>query len=301
MSRPISYNSRYKTELSPRQREVLDLIGRGRTNQEIADVLGITLNGAKYHVSEILAKLQVATREDAAELWRAERRVSARPGRWMQVLIGALSLRPVMGALVLGGAAAAAAGIALLVLPVGGHNASAERPACESWQMGIHGNTMLGDQSSTATVQVGAYALGGRSCTYTGAVTVSFIDASGNPLDIDGNGLQVPVEGAFRWIRMTFGANHEPTVTNVDDPDGARTVTAAHGLIVFDGNGLGMADEGGPVHNAVWWNWCGDYSGPVTVHITDVATGASAPDAYFSNPPHCDDPSKPSIVVADWR
>jgi Protein of unknown function (DUF4232)/Bacterial regulatory proteins, luxR family len=40
----------------------------GPTNDEIAARLGITLDGAKYHVSQILAKLSVASREEAAAL-----------------------------------------------------------------------------------------------------------------------------------------------------------------------------------------------------------------------------------------
>ena len=44
----------------------------GLTNEEIAHRLGITLDGAKYHVSQILSKLGVATREEAAAVaWAA--------------------------------------------------------------------------------------------------------------------------------------------------------------------------------------------------------------------------------------
>ena len=42
---------------TPRQREVLDLIARGRSNTEIAEDLGLSLAGAKWHVSEVLSKL----------------------------------------------------------------------------------------------------------------------------------------------------------------------------------------------------------------------------------------------------
>lgn len=54
--------------LTPREREVLALLQRGLTNEEIAGRLGITLDGAKYHVSQILSKLGVSSREEAATL-----------------------------------------------------------------------------------------------------------------------------------------------------------------------------------------------------------------------------------------
>lgn len=56
--RPSHYRKRPKVELTPRQREVLELVARGKTNPEIAETLGITLDGAKFHVSEILDRLR---------------------------------------------------------------------------------------------------------------------------------------------------------------------------------------------------------------------------------------------------
>jgi DNA-binding CsgD family transcriptional regulator/Tol biopolymer transport system component len=57
--------------LTAREREVFALLRRGLTNEEIAQRLGISLDGAKYHVSQILSKLGVATREEAAA-WQKE-------------------------------------------------------------------------------------------------------------------------------------------------------------------------------------------------------------------------------------
>jgi DNA-binding CsgD family transcriptional regulator len=53
-------------QLTDREREVLELLRRDFTNEQIAQRLGISLDGAKYHVSQILSKLGVATREEAA-------------------------------------------------------------------------------------------------------------------------------------------------------------------------------------------------------------------------------------------
>lgn len=58
---------------TPRQREVLALIARGHTNGEIADRLGVSLEGAKWHVREIMSKLNIDRREHAAEYWRSRR------------------------------------------------------------------------------------------------------------------------------------------------------------------------------------------------------------------------------------
>ncbi len=52
-------------ELTEREREVLDLVVAGRTNQEIADTLVIEVGTVKNHVHNILAKLKVHSRRDA--------------------------------------------------------------------------------------------------------------------------------------------------------------------------------------------------------------------------------------------
>lgn len=60
----------YPDLLTPREWDVLLLLTEGRSNSEIADQLGISYNGVKYHVSHILAKLGVESREEAAA-WQA--------------------------------------------------------------------------------------------------------------------------------------------------------------------------------------------------------------------------------------
>lgn len=52
--------------LTPRELEILQLIGDGLTNQEIADRLVIEVGTVKNHVHSILSKLDVSSREDAA-------------------------------------------------------------------------------------------------------------------------------------------------------------------------------------------------------------------------------------------
>jgi DNA-binding NarL/FixJ family response regulator len=53
------------TDLTPREREVLDLVRQGLSNQEIADYLTIELGTVKNHVHNILRKLNVRSRHDA--------------------------------------------------------------------------------------------------------------------------------------------------------------------------------------------------------------------------------------------
>ena len=54
--------------LSPRESEVLAWTARGKTNSEIAAILGISLTTAKKHMEHILHKLQVETRTAAAAI-----------------------------------------------------------------------------------------------------------------------------------------------------------------------------------------------------------------------------------------
>lgn len=48
-----------------REREILNLMIRGKTNQEIAEEMIISINTAKAHVSNILYKLDVKDRVQA--------------------------------------------------------------------------------------------------------------------------------------------------------------------------------------------------------------------------------------------
>jgi DNA-binding CsgD family transcriptional regulator len=64
----------YPDVLTPREWEVLSLIREGLTNPQIAQRLGVTEGAAKFHVSQILAKLGVESRQEAAGYVSAPRR-----------------------------------------------------------------------------------------------------------------------------------------------------------------------------------------------------------------------------------
>lgn len=65
-----------KYDLSARELEVLFCIMRGLSNAEIAQELVISLSTAKFHVSRILAKLNVSNRAEAVSLAMQEGLVS---------------------------------------------------------------------------------------------------------------------------------------------------------------------------------------------------------------------------------
>ena len=102
---------RHPDILTPREWEVLALVREGLSNEQIAERLDITERTARFHVSEILGKLGVATRQEAAA-WQPEERPrwwtavafvwQRLPGRWLSpALAGALGLPVAVGIAVL--------------------------------------------------------------------------------------------------------------------------------------------------------------------------------------------------------
>ena len=63
---PSSSTMRNPAGLTNRQLQVLDLVGRGMSNGEIADALYISKKTVEHHVSAVFSKLGVGTREEAA-------------------------------------------------------------------------------------------------------------------------------------------------------------------------------------------------------------------------------------------
>jgi DNA-binding NarL/FixJ family response regulator len=66
--------------LTPRERDVLSGVARGLSNRAIAEELGITERTARTHVSNILAKLGLASRTQAA-LLAVQHGLDSRDGR----------------------------------------------------------------------------------------------------------------------------------------------------------------------------------------------------------------------------
>lgn len=65
---PTAPTARAVSDLTPREREVLAALTEGRTNAQIAALLGTSAKTASVHVSNILRKLDVPSRQEAARL-----------------------------------------------------------------------------------------------------------------------------------------------------------------------------------------------------------------------------------------
>lgn len=100
---------RHPDLLTPREWEVLSLVREGLSNREIGDRLGVSRDGIKYHISQILLKLGVSTREEAAAWQPAAPQPTAVASRFSRVsriaLIGVAGA-VLAGVVALGGAVA---------------------------------------------------------------------------------------------------------------------------------------------------------------------------------------------------
>jgi DNA-binding CsgD family transcriptional regulator len=56
-------------KLTPRETEVLDLVSSGRTNTQVAALLGIGIHAVKFHLACIYRKLGVGNRTEATSVY----------------------------------------------------------------------------------------------------------------------------------------------------------------------------------------------------------------------------------------
>ena len=56
------------SQLSPRQREILDLVAAGRTSKDIAATLGISESTVNWHLANVFARLGASSRAEAVAL-----------------------------------------------------------------------------------------------------------------------------------------------------------------------------------------------------------------------------------------
>jgi two-component system, NarL family, nitrate/nitrite response regulator NarP len=55
--------------LSPRERQLLEALGSGRTNAELARSHGVSINTVKFHLRNLFEKLGIRNRAHAVRLW----------------------------------------------------------------------------------------------------------------------------------------------------------------------------------------------------------------------------------------
>jgi DNA-binding NarL/FixJ family response regulator len=73
-SLPLPPNAESQQRFSDRELEILHLLGQGKTNQEIAQILHLAHGTVKNHISRILSELDVSDRTQAA-LWAKQHRL----------------------------------------------------------------------------------------------------------------------------------------------------------------------------------------------------------------------------------
>lgn len=71
IAKPLAPNERSPADLTARRREILELIAKGLTNDEIARVLRLSPGTVRVQVSNILADLEVTNRTEATALYLA--------------------------------------------------------------------------------------------------------------------------------------------------------------------------------------------------------------------------------------
>ena len=59
--------------LTPRQREILELVANGYANKEVAEKLGLTLSTVTWYLNEIYKKLHVQSRVQAVNKLRSSK------------------------------------------------------------------------------------------------------------------------------------------------------------------------------------------------------------------------------------
>ena len=66
LNKPLANRTPTIDPLTPREIEVLRMVSRGLTNNEIADILVVSERTVRTHISNILGKLHLANRTQAA-------------------------------------------------------------------------------------------------------------------------------------------------------------------------------------------------------------------------------------------
>lgn len=245
---------------TPRQRDVLDGIAQGKTNPEIADELGISRDGVKYHVGEVLSKLGVDSREEAAEYWRRHNGLAPKFARIFRSLSPVAALRWAMGAVLVAGVTSAV--VAVIVFRGGDDEIAADPSSTASPAItatstaapGIAGKDSTGDPALDAVIT--AVVSGDRALMET---YLELVDSpceppesvTGNPCGSDPPGTMRKAfphagcdesetgwtTGQFPWIDTRQAWDPKPYAVYRQDPEPARppkTPPRGSAVVVFE-------------------------------------------------------------------
>lgn len=221
----------HEHELNERQRRVLDLLVQGKTNGEIAATLGITLDGAKWNVSEILGKLGLATREEAADYWRWRNRHGRGVVRALRGLAGPAALKWATGGV---------AAMAVAAIAVGFLAASDDEPAAPG-DFYLEARIEVVDRTRGDGVTVSGATPTPDTETET-ETTVSALrwwskdrDHARWEIESDRDGTRtdttVVVDGAWQWVYSSATNTYSKSAIP-DLPDGVETRPLALGAFV---------------------------------------------------------------------
>jgi len=248
-------------ELTQRQREVLHLIVKGHTNTEIAAKLGISMAGAKWHVSELLGKFGVESREELVEAWDRSRSWRARTSGAARTLRTLLLVKPALG--VLGGAVACIGVAAVAIVVVAFRQTSAgvaSAPNATAIQTGQAVTPGVSGPTPRDAVQ--------RVAWLDGIPGGPWVGVSPNP---DGEGwcsLVYSADGSKLWGTCGLDPLRQPSIpvdaggASVVAPDGTRTdvqlvmITRADvaKIVVLPGDGRTLNYSTAPVPASLGWD-----------------------------------------------
>jgi DNA-binding CsgD family transcriptional regulator len=220
----LHYRTAHKYDLSPRQRDVLDLVARGYTNAQIGDALGMTLDGAKFHVSEIMGKLGFSSREEAAHWWHEYNRPAARVYRILAPLTS-WGLWRVAGTAAAVAAAGAIAVVAIIALQSGDESADpvVESAAVEvpslpftpgafraqqgtvDWELDLRADGTFNLSAGTAAIFAGSYTITNDQLVIDDGAFGSVCEPEAEP-------------GSYQWTRTADTL----VLTSVDEPCDTR-------------------------------------------------------------------------------
>jgi alpha-tubulin suppressor-like RCC1 family protein/DNA-binding CsgD family transcriptional regulator len=172
-------------DLTPRETEVLALLRNGLSNEQIAEHLGITVSGVKYHVTEILTKLGLENRHDAAR-WRPEDEkrwwVLAPLFFWRR--LGSRWLSPtVAGTLAIGIAAGVGILVWALVATDGGNS---DKIAADAGLPFVRAPIAAGSEHTCVVAQTGVLCWGANESGQLGNITIISPNRSAVPVHVTG-------------------------------------------------------------------------------------------------------------------